>query len=262
MQRSRAAHFAFTLIELLVVISIIAILIAILLPVLGRAKDSAKTTLCANNHKMLVLATALYVQDNNYLYPRPAQGSTGPLTNTQRGTGLWFNAVDRYLDQVLRNYSSASTAERNYVEYKQDPIWKEQVIITSTGGQNGNQTIKMNQELSDDGGGRYFTRETIINRPSALVIFADGKAQDNPAVTSSLQYSAFDLTPGTAGLRHGSMQTGVPFSGAANVGFADGSVRLVNQPINGALATPGWYTDTAANQSSGNQTLAWKITPP
>jgi prepilin-type N-terminal cleavage/methylation domain-containing protein/prepilin-type processing-associated H-X9-DG protein len=55
----------FTLIEVLVVIAIIAILAAILLPVLDRSKATAQGAQCLNNHKQLVSAWIMYCHDNN-----------------------------------------------------------------------------------------------------------------------------------------------------------------------------------------------------
>jgi len=104
MKTDRNNKKAFTLVELLVVISIIALLLAILMPSLQKARAQAKQVLCSSNLKQIFMGMTFYAEDNNgYLpavargpwpgdYPDPAIDGVNPL--------CWSTLYPDYLDDT------------------------------------------------------------------------------------------------------------------------------------------------------------------
>ena len=90
----------FTLIELLVVIAVIGVLMAILLPVLGHVRKQAKAVLCRAHLKQWGMTLALYLEDHDGRFPRPAADSVDCSLSILRGMYIGSkidpNAAGRY----------------------------------------------------------------------------------------------------------------------------------------------------------------------
>jgi prepilin-type N-terminal cleavage/methylation domain-containing protein len=97
------ARRAFTLIELLVVIAIIAILAALLLPALSRAKQKAQGVACLNNGKQMMTAMLCYAEDNHEFYPpNPDGGNLNPGYNWCAGEA-GIGGPDEFNPDVIKS---------------------------------------------------------------------------------------------------------------------------------------------------------------
>lgn len=97
----------FTLVELLVVIGIIALLIAILMPALAKARIAAVCTQCMSNRRQLMTAFIQYTFDNNNRMPPQDCSDTQPVS----GNYPWY--TNRYLGRYLNN-TKIPTAANGY----------------------------------------------------------------------------------------------------------------------------------------------------
>lgn len=92
----------FTLIELLVVISIISLLIAILLPALGAAREKSRSTKCKVNQRQIGLAFEVYAMDYKGWRPIIYAG----LGISGGGTNIWYYHLGHYMKAVDLNNNS------------------------------------------------------------------------------------------------------------------------------------------------------------
>ncbi|MFO0861809.1 MAG: prepilin-type N-terminal cleavage/methylation domain-containing protein [Phycisphaerales bacterium] len=96
--RTGRLYRGFTLIELLVVIAVIALLIGILLPALGKARESARTLKCSVNQRQIITAFLAYANDYKQQFPPNIQARD---LQTNKQNNFWYdiNRIGRYLPQ-------------------------------------------------------------------------------------------------------------------------------------------------------------------
>ncbi len=113
--RSKNPSRGFTLIELLVVIAIIALLIGILLPALGRAREAGRDTQCRSQMRQLVTALVLYANDFKGRFPPVLDQAPDPETG--KISMIWYDEtrIGNYLPQIDRSNLLPSNVKNNTV---------------------------------------------------------------------------------------------------------------------------------------------------
>jgi prepilin-type N-terminal cleavage/methylation domain-containing protein/prepilin-type processing-associated H-X9-DG protein len=215
---------AFTLIELLVVIAIIGILAALLLPVLARAKERSRQTVCLFNLRQWGLAQNMYVDDNQGTFPETKipDGTPGAAPGYNEDNPEWQDLWDFYwvgytdptTGQVIPQGMDAwFNALPSYVSSK--PLWYYGAILN---GKTGNEV--------------YNTGNTIFRCPTAVI----DPTQKNPLI-----YIAFQYGMNSQGLDEQSssitnLKANMVVSPSKFVVFSEGRTLINEVPFYGAPA--------------------------
>lgn len=211
--RGHASKKAFTLIELLVVIAIIALLAAILFPVFGRARESAKRASCLSNQKQLGLATMQYTQDYDETYPSVYwNSSTGAWVPT---TNYFYAAIYPYVKSTQvyicpsRDNTTGATFVMNSTPYRTTYVTN--YFMVNADGFNSAKPIKL----------------SMLPNASMLI----GQAETR--TTAGMMNDGFSHVWNEADTSANGQRQGFPHFDGANYMFLDGHSKWYSKTIAG-----------------------------
>jgi prepilin-type N-terminal cleavage/methylation domain-containing protein/prepilin-type processing-associated H-X9-DG protein len=251
-----AANHGFTLIELLVVIAVIAIVAALLFPVLAQARERARAASCLTNLRQLALANALYAQDHDgYFAPAAQEYFTRDERRWfgTRGSDGRFEPRDGPLVPYLRDGGLLRRCPSFVTEVGFDP---------GTGGYVYNYLSVGARVWWEGYRAEAFdgsAREAEIRHPAETAMFADGALDVG---TGLAEYGFLEPPPSLAARIPGAhvLDPSVHFRhhGRANVVFVDGHARtlprLLSSPASAIYpgAAPeahglGWFGPVTGN---------------
>lgn len=225
---------AFTLIELLVAVAVIAILAALLLGSLSRAKATSQRVACTRNLQQLDLALRFYSAENMGQFPLPGQSSQGWPGQLKLLTGPSAITLCPTDLAGLRSSGSNLTHHRSYLMNGFADFYSSMWGVT--------QTISVAKL------GLPPVKDTDVKRSSETILFGE-KASDSLAFELNLFKIDGSYLVDLAENRHGNSAR-TARGGGANYAFADGSVRYLpwgksTCPVNQWAILDRWRTDSA-----------------